>query len=74
MASFDGLITSTVAFSSAPGSSLEQDVFFSLSDDLVALEEVEVVVLSLNISGAVMTRLGDPPTTLIHILDNDGML
>lgn len=62
----------SVPFSSLPGARLIQEVYFNLTDDLTALEGVELVTLALNISGAAMTSLGQPATTVLNILDDDG--
>jgi hypothetical protein len=72
--SFGGLQVGTVSFSSAPGARLVQNVSFNLIDDLIALEGVELVTVSLNITGVPRTRIGEPGTTVINILDDDGKL
>lgn len=72
--SFGGFVTDTVTFSSTPGASLIQRVYFNLTDDEVALESVELVMVALNVSGAERTSIGDRGTTVLNILDNDGKL
>ena len=62
----------SVTFSSAPGASLVEQVYFNLTDDLIALEDVELVTVALDVSGAPGTSLGEIPTTVINIMDNDG--
>lgn len=72
--SFGGLLVGTVSFASNPGASLVQSVFFNLTDDAIALEDVELVTVSLNITGVPRTRIGDPGVTVINILDDDGTI
>lgn len=59
-------------FSSAPGSSLVQQVYFNLTDDQIALEAIELVMVTLNITGVPGTSLGEISSTAINILDDDG--
>lgn len=72
MPSFGGLLVGSVTFDSLPGSSLVQEVYFNLTDDLIALEGVELVTVMLNVSGIPRVSLGQPETTTLNILDNDG--
>ena len=70
--SFGGLLVGTVSFASTPGASLVQSVLFNLTDDTIALEDVELVTVSLDITGVPRIRIGDPGVTEINILDDDG--
>lgn len=70
--SFGGLVVGSATFSSAPEASLVVQVYFNLTDDSIALEDTELVVVALDVSGARRTSLGEPPTTVINILDDDG--
>ena len=70
--SFDELAMDSVTFSSAGGASLIQDVYFNLTDDLIALEALEIVSFSLDISGAARTSVGQIGSTRLNILDDDG--
>lgn len=70
--SFGGLVLGSVTFSSSPGASLVEQVYFNLTDDLIALEDTELVVVALDVSGAPGTSLGETPNTLINIQDDDG--
>lgn len=72
--SFGGLVIGSVIFLSEPGSSLVQEVSYNLTDDLVALEAVEVVTVSLDVSRAARISLGEPATTILNIEDDDGKL
>ena len=63
----------TVTFFSSPEAGVTQEVYFDLGDDLTALEGIEMVTLALNVSGAERISLGDLPSTLLNILDNDGI-
>ena len=51
-----------------------QQVYFNLTDDEIALESIELVMVALNVSGAERTSIGDRGTTVLNILDNDGKL
>ncbi len=59
-------------FPSGPGTNLSQEVYFNLTDDLIALENVELVTVTLNIVTGTGVSLGEPHTTTLNIQDNDG--
>ena len=67
--SFGGLVSSNITFSNMVSL---LDVDYIVNDDRFSLEGIEVIMFTLDISGALRVRLGEPSTTVLNILDDDG--
>ena len=68
-------VNETVTFQSGVGAPNSVSVSISLTDDQVALEAVESYIIRLEVALDTFTaiRIGSPSTTVINVLDNDGM-
>lgn len=70
------ILVADVTFDAGPAAPNVRDVFFDLTDDLVALEATESFVATLEILGTPSSRIEirDFPTTTISVLDDDRKL
>ena len=69
--SFSGLLISRVTFPTISGSLIEE-VYFNITDDKFALEDIEQVTVTLSVPNAMEVDVGEPESTVLNIIDNDG--